>query len=539
MPQRIEVPGQGIVEFPDGMSDADIAKAIQSSMAPSAPSQQGQSGGIGQMLGDLAAGGIRGAGSIGATLLAPIDYAARKLNDGKPVDVGLGVQLGIDRRPSMDQALRTMGADPESMAFKTGKVGAEIAGTSGVGGVLANTVGRFAPGATGLIEALRTGGMSGPDMLTRVAGGAATGGVAAGMVNPEDAKTGAMIGGSLPVLGKVASSVGPVAKRTLGATTGVGDEAIQQAYQAGKAGGAQGKAFSEALRGQAGIDDVLTSAKQNLQAMAAQKQQAYRSGMANIKSDQTVLSFDGINDAVKKAAGMATFKGQAKNPQAADAVNDVAATVDEWMRLNPAEYHTPEGLDALKQRIGAKLESIPFEQKTARAAVSDIYNSIKSEISKQAPEYSRVMKDYSQASELISEIERSLSLGQKASADTAMRKLQSLMRNNVNTSYGYRSQLASELERAGGRSMMPALAGQAMSEWAPRGIQRATTAATGGGLAFTGNLPAAAGMAALSSPRLVGEGAYAMGRASNLVNPQLIEALRKGSYTVAPILGAQ
>lgn len=39
MPQQIEVPGMGIVEFPDGMSDGDIAAAIQRSVQPQAPSE--------------------------------------------------------------------------------------------------------------------------------------------------------------------------------------------------------------------------------------------------------------------------------------------------------------------------------------------------------------------------------------------------------------------------------------------------------------------------------------------------------------------
>jgi hypothetical protein len=37
MPQRIDVPGMGIVEFPDGMNDAQIASAIQRSMPQQAP----------------------------------------------------------------------------------------------------------------------------------------------------------------------------------------------------------------------------------------------------------------------------------------------------------------------------------------------------------------------------------------------------------------------------------------------------------------------------------------------------------------------
>ena len=104
-----------------------------------------------------------------------------------------------------------------------------------------------------------------------------------------------------------------------------------------------------------------------------------------------------------------------------------------------------------------------------------------------------------------------MSLGDKASADTAMRKLQSLMRNNVNTNYGQRMKLATELELQGGRQMMPALAGQALSDLAPRGIQRATAPIGGLGLYGIGGLPAAAGGALVSSPRVVGEAVYGAG----------------------------
>ena len=55
----------------------DDAPAIDPSQVQwDAPKQQ-DSGGFGQMVGDLAAGAVRGAGSIGATLLAPLDAAAR------------------------------------------------------------------------------------------------------------------------------------------------------------------------------------------------------------------------------------------------------------------------------------------------------------------------------------------------------------------------------------------------------------------------------------------------------------------------------
>jgi hypothetical protein len=287
------------------------------------------------------------------------------------------------------------------------------------------------------------------------------------------------------------------------------------------------------------MDDVLAMAKQNLDVMGQQKQAAYRQGMQGIKADKTILDLSNIDNAVNDAMVMDTYKGQVKNEAAANALNKIKTEIDTWRGLDPAEFHTPEGLDALKQKIGGIVESLPFEEKTARSAAGKVYNSIKSEINAQAPEYSKVMRGYSDASDTIKEIEKALSLGQKASADTSMRKLQSLMRNNVNTSYGYRNKLAEQLQQAGGNDLMPALAGQSLNEFLPRGIQRAVSGTGGAGLALTGNIPAAAGLAAISSPRLVGEAMYGAGKAAGAVNPKLIELLRQGLYMGAPIAGAQ
>jgi len=153
------------------------------------------------------------------------------------------------------------------------------------------------------------------------------------------------------------------------------------------------------------------------------------------------------------------------------------------------------------------------------------------------------MSDYSEASDLIDEATKALSLGEKATADTALRKLQSVMRNNANTNYGARLASVQALEEAGGRPILPQLAGQALSDWTPRGIQRATAPTAGAGLALTGNIPAALAFAAMSSPRIVGETMHGAGRlaglSDNMVSPEVIRALRQGAYRTAPVLGAQ
>ena len=535
-----------VVEGPDNAQPADIEafaaqtfSGQQSKQAPAAPMPAPeQSTTFGQDIGNLIGGAVRGAGSVGATLLAPIDMAARAMNKGQPINIGGYDIAGQDRRAGMTGGLQEMGVDPESTMYGIGKFGGEMAGTAGAGGMLAKGLSAaptVASRVPDLIQALRSGGMTGPNIGTRAVGGAVSGGASAALVNPEDVGSGAAIGAALPVVGKAGSAI----TKMLGGTTGVGEEALKQAYQAGKQGGTKATSFVEAMREGQSMTNVLDAARANLSAMNAQKQNAYRSGMVDIRKDKSILDFANIDDAVGKAFDMATFKGQVKNQDAVNALSKIRDSIDEWKSLDATEFHTPEGLDALKQRVGGLLESIPFEQKTARTAAGNVYNSIKNEINTQAPTYAKVMKDYHSASETMQEIERALSLGQRASDDTAMRKLQSLMRNNVNTNYGYRDTLAQQLEQAGGNEFMPALAGQALNDYMPRGIQRAVNPAGAIGIGALGNIPAAVGMGLVSSPRLVGEAMYKAGQGARLVNqrvdPRLIQMLKQGTYRGAPL----
>lgn len=162
-------------------------------------------------LGDLAAGGVKGASNIGATLLTPVDWLARKAG----IDNSF---IGRDdRRQSSTEALQGMGADTDSNAFKGGELAAEIAGSSGVGGVLAKGV-RALPmiGTAGkaIATGLETGGfrvpgMSGiPAALTRAGTGATAGALSAGLVDPDQAFTGMAIGGVLPGATQIAGKAG-------------------------------------------------------------------------------------------------------------------------------------------------------------------------------------------------------------------------------------------------------------------------------------------------------------------------------------------
>lgn len=171
---------------------------------------------LSQGAGNMAAGLVRGAGSIGATILAPVDMASDAMG-GK----GLSLESNRQRRADMDAGLQTMGANPDSWLYKGGKLAGEIAGTAGAGGVLAKGA-QAAGAAPSFVNALSSGGMAlrpagfiGPvapnvmvNALTRTAGGVLGGGAMAGLVDPEHAGVGALVGGVLPGVVKAAGAGG-------------------------------------------------------------------------------------------------------------------------------------------------------------------------------------------------------------------------------------------------------------------------------------------------------------------------------------------
>lgn len=140
---------------------------------------------------NLLGGAIRGVGKIGSTILRPFETA----------------EENVARRQAIEEFTReTLGAQPESGSYALGEFGAEFAGTAPIGGVLGRAA-RFIPGAARFAPALESGGFrtvgatAPARAVERVVGGAATGGAAAGLVDPANVGYGAAIGGAFPVVG--------------------------------------------------------------------------------------------------------------------------------------------------------------------------------------------------------------------------------------------------------------------------------------------------------------------------------------------------
>lgn len=327
-----------------------------------------------------------------------------------------------------------------------------------------------------------------------------------------------------------------LATPTLGMTTGAGAEAIREAAKSGAAGGTKAQAFLEQMRGNAPIENVVNTAKEALSELYRNRADAYKSGITGATANTAILDFAPIDNAIANAEKVGTYKGVVIKSKSADALNEIKDKIAEFKAGNPADFRTVEGFDKLKQAIGEIQQNLPYGT-PARAVADNLYNAVKNEIIKQAPDYAKVMGDYENASALLKDIQGTLSLNKNANVDTSIRKLQSIMRNNANTNYGRRVDLARELEATGvpgAETLFPQIAGQMLNSKTPRGIQGGVLPAAAGGAALTAAftnpmalLPIAGGALA-SSPRLVGELAYYGGKAGGGAQ-KLAEALKSYS----------
>jgi len=324
---------------------------------------------------------------------------------------------------------------------------------------------------------------------------------------------------------KIPAAVG---SSVIGAMTGSGGAPIREAFKAGKTGGDYAKAFLDNLRGDVPASDVVDSARNAVDQMRAERGNAYRTQMAGITQDPAILSFDPIDAAITKARDTGTYKGQVINESAGSTWAKIDKVISEWKQLPPDQFHTVEGMDALKKKLGDIRDDTDFG-KPARRVADTVYNAVKDQIVQQAPTYGKIMKDYEAASDALREVEKALSLGEKATADTALRKLQSIMRNNVNTNYGKRAELGQTLVDNGATTLMPQLAGQALNKWTPRGLQALGAQGTAIGSFFN---PAVVGALPFMSPRLMGEAAYYAGKATSA--PGAIPGARAVSEALDP-----
>ena len=419
--------------------------------------------------------------------------------------------------------------------------GAGIAGKAGRAASVAGQVGKAAKKAGAAVRAIDPASIVGK-LGSRVAS-------VAGQVGKVSEKVGAVGRAIEPasVMGKLGSRVatqvakggGKAISEVLGITTGASPTPIKIAYRSGKAGGEKGEMFVKSMRNQIPMDEVVEEARLAVGEMHQRKMEAYRTGISKSFQDtsETPISFKEVRDKVDKSLAGGAFKGRDISKSTAKTREAIKAQLDEWEALDPKEFHTVEGMDALRKSIGDVLDSTEYGS-PARKVANQSYFVIRKAIEDQAPGYGKVLEEYHLASKHLKDLEQSLSLGNKSGTETALRKLQAVMRDDVTSAYGKRAEYAEELKKAGGTGIEEKLAGQALQPYAPRGLRGYIT----GGLAGSAAMGAAPGMLpvalAAGSPRLVGSAAYRLGQGGRTLS-RMARPMERGNLRRAAGPGYQ
>jgi hypothetical protein len=486
--QEIEMPDGSVLEFPDGMDDAAIKSAI-STYKPEPMS-------MGTMFSQAGSNLVPSAKQAASDLVQPFLHPIDTFNSVKNLGKGVVQKVLPGEQPE------------EKYADAFGKFFMDRYGG------IENAKRTFATDPVGFMS----------DASMFITGGGSAAAKAPGIIG-KIGKGAKFVGNAVDPLALVGKAAGTVAAPVLGMTTGAGGDAIRGAIRSGAAGGSQGDAFRANMRGGADIaGSVVEEAEQAVGKMRTTMQSTYLADKANWAKANKAIDWAPINKALDNIGDVRSFRGtsgtgpiQSLDAKASKARLNALKIVNDWQKLDPTEYHTVLGLDALKQKIGAELKNIPYTEPSARKVYGEVYNAIKKEIIRQEPTYGAAMNKYEQASEALEDVTKTLSLNPKASVDTKLRKLQSIMRNNVNANYGARMKSARALEDAGAGTLMSKLSGQSLNSWTPRGIA---------GLAGAGNVaanlslggaasmldPTVLGSMAMQSPRIVGELTHGIGR---------------------------
>lgn len=395
-------------------------------------------------------------------------------------------------------------AAPASLLTKGGSLGARVLGGAAAGAV-GGSLGSF---GQSLGEDKKPG---------QVLGSTLTGGL-----------LGAGIGGALPGVGAVAGKVlkpigntlGRAVGEVLGKATGAGEGALREAYNSpavikfARRAGAEGP---ESL-----MTEALDGARRGLGQLKKVRGNEYLTELEKIKLNKSQLD-DVIGGARARARELAAEQGikftegkLLNNLDFADSTIErgqgtVQKALNDVMRWRDV---TPAGLDKLQKKLSQHLDEFPVtEHGGGFNFVLELKNSVSDALKAKVPGYEAMTRKYHEASDLITEIQRALSLKDTVAKDTAVRKLMSSMRQNNEL----RAQLISVLGKASGENITGKLAGATLGSWTPRGLAGSIASPLGSvgamnAVIHPSTIPLLLVYLASSSPRLMAEALTLLGR---------------------------
>jgi hypothetical protein len=284
---------------------------------------------------------------------------------------------------------------------------------------------------------------------------------------------GAFRKGAVSIAEGVAKTPIRIGATTVEHLTGAQAHSLKDAIRAGRL---KEDTFLKNLNGVGDLEELVPLAQKGLDGMRKEQLNAYHTGLANgAFRDPAVLSFKDIESSLGAAEQKRWWKQFRLNAPSPGVEAEVNKLISTWKSLPPKEYHTAEGLDTLKKALNQVYGKLPLTERNAvdQRFVASSAAAVKKVIEQKFPGYAKVMKDYGEAEDAMDEIRRSMSLGDRATVDSGLRKLLSAYRNNANTNFGNRLRMVEKLEEAGAPGLRSALAGAQLGTAMPRGIGRA------------------------------------------------------------------
>lgn len=466
--------------------------------------------------------------------------------------IGSGIQRSIFRSQGvrdLEQA-EMRGDVPSGTTMNTTsgptlvELGGDILGT-GVSALTAGSVGATR-GALGAVNRAFGGGLLNRVLAEGAAGAVVGGGQAAS--EGEDIGRGALVGGAtgavLPAgiagLGAAARGARQVAEGVLGTTTGAKAGSIRTAFRAGQTNSPE---FLQALRGKTGAMDIVDEAQNALvRAKDTRARNYLQQFNAIAEADQQILpTTETIQQNLTSKLqdfgvrftdegldfSRSSFRGDDASIRQIESLYEL---INEWG--NEAGDLTGLGLDRLKRVI----DNIPVANPKTGSIITSTRQQVRQTLIENVPGYEKMVNDYEKISNLVDDVNKTLSLG--GQEDTALRKLTSALRDNND----FRQALVSDLSEQGGRDINAMIAGQQLSEATPRGLMSLLATAVGTGTVLSGGVaalfsPAILPIVATGSPRVVGEFMRALGIADSAIKP--LTSVVKNLYDASEALIGQ
>lgn len=366
----------------------------------------------------------------------------------------------------------------------------------------------------------------------------------------ETGRKAAQIGRAIEPVNATIKMVKPIVKvgGSLGAQlhgrfmSGAGAEATKQAFQ-GKPG------FIEALRGAIIDQDIIDKSKSALHGMREAEVKNYGKQFNSlIKSGKGIeLNIEPVKERIVQqmhdllnikfeitkdiATGELVRKvNYANTPLPEHQLSNVKKVVD---IVNKWDDLSIKGVDYLKRN----LDNFYIGSSDTRQYdkfINAIRSSIKNELTKQVPGYEKMTSKYSKFLNLEEEIQKSLSMGNKAAMDTTLRKLLSAMREN----FEYRKELVQTLDNVSGGNLLPQLAGLSMQSYLPKGLIGKLEIGSLGILTYMHGIdPVLATALLMSSPRLSGEFLYMLGKTAKQISKGVSAVESKAGTTARQVFG--